>query len=180
VTGLNLKFGLDLATLLLAATVAGSVSIVILSEVVKRIFKSDKPIQPENASGAVQTPSVSAESKRNFKISFGDRSYVITVEELQGVAILRPEIAEPSQRVEPEVSVPQDATKRAVKAPLPGVVLSVRCQPGETVAAGRVLLTLEAMKMENEITAPAAGLVKRIMVREGQTVEHGQILVELG
>jgi propionyl-CoA carboxylase alpha chain len=66
-----------------------------------------------------------------------------------------------------------------VKAPLPGVILSIRCQPGDRVPIGRVLLTLEAMKMENEITAPAAGVVGRILVREGQTVEQGQILIEL-
>jgi pyruvate carboxylase subunit B len=52
-------------------------------------------------------------------------------------------------------------------------------QLGDQVSIGSVLLTLEAMKMENEITAPVSGLVKRIMVREGQTVEYGQVLVEL-
>lgn len=178
--GLNLNFGLDLAALLLAAIVAGSVSIIFLSEIVKRAFKSDRPTQPESVAEAVQAPSGLTGSKRNFKISFGDRSYVITVEELKEETRLRPEAPRLTRITEPERAVPKDTATGLVKAPLPGVVLSIRCQPGERVSVGRVLLTLEAMKMENEITAPAAGLIKRIMVREGQTVEHGQALVELG
>jgi len=177
---LTLKFGLDLATLSLVAMIAGSASIIILSEVVKRVFKSDVPTPVEPSGRTVQVPSLFAESKRNFKISFGDRSYVITVEELPGESTLRPETARPPGKVEPAPTVvSEDQDIRIVKAPLPGVVLSIKRQPGDQVSIGSVLLTLEAMKMENEITAPVSGLVKRIMVREGQTVEHGQVLVEL-
>jgi biotin carboxyl carrier protein len=177
---LTLKFGLDLATLSLVAMIAGSASIIILSEVVKRVFKSNvpTPVEPPRETG--QAPSYVTESKRNFKISFGDRSYVITVEELPEESPLRPETARPPGKVEPAPTVvSEDQDIRVVKAPLPGVVLSIKRQPGDQVSIGSVLLTLEAMKMENEITAPVSGLVKRIMVREGQTVEHGQVLVEL-
>lgn len=177
---MTLKFGLDLATLSLVAMIAGSASIIILSEVVKRVFKSNVPTPVEPSGRTVQVPSLFAESKRNFKISFGDRSYVITVEELPGESTLRPETARPPGKVEPApTAVAEDQDIRIVKAPLPGVVLSIKRQPGDQVSIGSVLLTLEAMKMENEITAPVSGLVKRIMVREGQTVEHGQVLVEL-
>lgn len=177
---MTLKFGLDLATLSLVAMIAGSASIIILSEVVKRVFKSNVPTPVEPSGRTVQAPSLFAESKRNFKISFGDRSYVITVEELPGESPLRPETARPPGKVEPApTAVAEDQDIRVVKAPLPGVVLSIKRQPGDQVSIGGVLLTLEAMKMENEITAPVSGLVKRIMVREGQTVEYGQVLVEL-
>jgi biotin carboxyl carrier protein len=160
--------------------IAGSASIIILSEVVKRVFKSNVPIPVEPPRETGQAPSYVTESKRNFKISFGDRSYVITVEELPGESPLRPETARPPGKVEPAPTVvSEDQDIRVVKAPLPGVVLSIKRQPGDQVSIGSVLLTLEAMKMENEITAPVSGLVKRIMVREGQTVEHGQVLVEL-
>lgn len=177
---MTLKFGLDLATLSLVAMIAGSASIIILSEVVKRVFKSNVPTPVELSGRTVQAPSLFAESKRNFKISFGDRSYVITVEELPGESTLRPETARPPGKVEPApTAVAEDRDIRVVKAPLPGVVLSIKRQLGDQVSIGSVLLTLEAMKMENEITAPVSGLVKRIMVREGQTVEYGQVLVEL-
>jgi biotin carboxyl carrier protein len=177
---LNLRFGLDLAAVLLVAIVAGSVGIIILSEVVKRMFKSDAPALVEHPVATVEAPSHLLESKRSFRISFGDRSYVIAVEEL-GETTLRAETVKRPQVVEPPTAaIREDTAEGVVKAPLPGVVLSIKCQPGDRVSVGSVLLTLEAMKMENEITAPAPGSVRRVMVREGQTVEQGQALVELG
>jgi len=71
------------------------------------------------------------------------------------------------------------AERGAVRALMPGKVLSVRVQEGQQVAAGTVLLILEAMKMENEIRAPVDGTVKRIAVTAGQTVKNGDVLVVL-
>jgi biotin carboxyl carrier protein len=47
------------------------------------------------------------------------------------------------------------------------------------VPAGRGLIVMEAMKMENELRAPAAGTVKTVHVSPGTAVEKGTILVEL-
>lgn len=69
------------------------------------------------------------------------------------------------------------AEKGAVKALMPGKVLSIRAQEGQQVEAGAVLLILEAMKMENEIKAPQGGIVKRIAVAAGQAVNNGDVLV---
>src|SRR5690625_3051978 len=66
-----------------------------------------------------------------------------------------------------------------VEAPLRGAIMSIRVSEGDTVQAGDVLLTLEAMKLENEITAPSAGVVGRILVKEGDAVELGDVLVTL-
>ncbi|HSH21129.1 MAG TPA: biotin carboxylase N-terminal domain-containing protein [Candidatus Caenarcaniphilales bacterium] len=66
-----------------------------------------------------------------------------------------------------------------VSAPMPGSVLQVRVSEGEQVEAGRVLVVLEAMKMENAVPAPAAGRVARILVQAGQQVQRGDPLVEL-
>jgi pyruvate carboxylase subunit B len=67
----------------------------------------------------------------------------------------------------------------AVRAPMPGLVLRLEVEEGQTVLAGDGLLVLEAMKMENEIRSSEAGVVKRILVRAGQAVEKGAVLVEL-
>jgi methylmalonyl-CoA carboxyltransferase 1.3S subunit len=50
---------------------------------------------------------------------------------------------------------------------------------GDEVESGQVLLVLEAMKMETEITAPAAGTVSAILVKQGEPVQGGQGLIEL-
>jgi pyruvate carboxylase subunit B len=67
----------------------------------------------------------------------------------------------------------------AVKAPMPGLVVRVLVEPGQTVSAGAGLVVLEAMKMENELRAPAAGVVETVAVRPGQAVEKGQVLIGL-
>jgi acetyl/propionyl-CoA carboxylase alpha subunit len=64
-------------------------------------------------------------------------------------------------------------------APMPGVVVRVEVAAGEGVAAGQLLLVLEAMKMEHPITAPAAGTVASLAVAVGQQVDGGQVLAVL-
>lgn len=64
-------------------------------------------------------------------------------------------------------------------AQMPGQVINVLVQEGETVEAGQTLVVLEAMKMEIRAVAPAAGRVKRLLVSKGAVVERGQRLVEL-
>ena len=66
-----------------------------------------------------------------------------------------------------------------VQAPMPGKIVRVLVGAGDEVEAGRGLVVMEAMKMENEIRAPRAGRVKETPVREGQAVETGALLVVL-
>jgi len=64
-----------------------------------------------------------------------------------------------------------------VTAPISGTILSVKVRVGASVKPGDVLLTIEAMKMENDIVAPRKGVVKEIRVSEGQTAKYGDVLV---
>ena len=68
---------------------------------------------------------------------------------------------------------------KSILSMMPGIVREVLVEPGEAVAAGRPLLILEAMKMENEIRAPLDGTVKTVHVTAGQTVNKGDALVTL-
>ncbi|MCW2607573.1 MAG: acety-l/propionyl-CoA carboxylase subunit alpha [Frankiales bacterium] len=65
----------------------------------------------------------------------------------------------------------------ALTAPMPGTVLRVDVAPGDAVAAGQVLLVLEAMKMEHAVRAPVAGTVAEVAVEAGRTVDAGSVLV---
>ncbi|MFI3330967.1 MAG: biotin/lipoyl-containing protein [Rikenellaceae bacterium] len=67
----------------------------------------------------------------------------------------------------------------AVKSPLPGVVVSVAVNVGDTVAVGQRLLVLEAMKMENNIDADRAGVVKSIVAGKGTSVLEGDVLLTI-
>ena len=76
-------------------------------------------------------------------------------------------------------STVEQAAGTAARAPMPGKVLDIRVSPGDVVKAGDLLLTLEAMKMEHQITAPADGRVVELGVTLGEQVANGAVLVVL-
>ncbi len=67
----------------------------------------------------------------------------------------------------------------AVKAPMPGKVLSVKVAEGDAVTKGQTLLVLEAMKMEHALAAPRDGVVETLSASEGGQVADGDVLVRL-
>lgn len=67
---------------------------------------------------------------------------------------------------------------KLIKAPMPGVVLSVNVKVGQEVSEDESLLVLEAMKMESSLVSPSSSVVKNILVANGNTVEKGQLLIE--
>jgi propionyl-CoA carboxylase alpha chain len=69
------------------------------------------------------------------------------------------------------------APSGGLMAPMPGVVLDVRCAPGDQVETGQTLVVLEAMKMEHVVRAPADGVVADVRVAKGQHVENGALLL---
>lgn len=66
-----------------------------------------------------------------------------------------------------------------VKAPMPGLVLDILVEKGQTIQKGDNLLVLEAMKMENIIKASGSGVVKEIKVNKKDAVEKNQLLIEM-
>jgi len=68
----------------------------------------------------------------------------------------------------------------AIVAPIPGQIIAVCVKVGDVVRVDQVVLRLEAMKMENDITSPVAGVVKEIAVREGSETATGQLLMTIG
>jgi len=80
--------------------------------------------------------------------------------------------------LEPSAASRRDASSRLV-APMNGAIISVAAKPGDMVAKGQLIVVLEAMKMQHEITAERDGTIEKILVRPGDQVATRQVLVEL-
>jgi len=67
---------------------------------------------------------------------------------------------------------------KVCRSPVSGVVVRVAAQVGQSLQTGDILVVLEAMKMETNITAPAPGKIAAIAVSQGDGVQAGQVVVE--
>ena len=85
--------------------------------------------------------------------------------------------AEPSKE-SPKPAAPS-GNGATINAPMPGSVLEVNVAVGDAVNEGDVVVVLEAMKMENELTASQSGTVGQVLVKKGDTVNSGDPLIVL-
>ena len=129
-----------------------------------------------------------------YKVTLNGRTYEVEVEagkamllsEYEAVAPAAP--AAPAAAAAAPVAAPAAApaapavtgSGEAVSAPMPGNILKVNVNVGDSVKSGTVLVVLEAMKMENEIMAPKDGTVTQVLVSKGSTVDTGAPLVVIG
>ena len=131
---------------------------------------------------------------RKFLVNVNGNSYEVEVEEVGGGAFsapvstpvvaaaptVAPVVQEAPKAAPAPVAAPAPAGANVVSAPMPGTIVSVKVNVGDTVKQGDVLCILEAMKMENEIMAPADGKVVAVNTSQGATVNTGDALVSLG
>ncbi len=146
-------------------------------------------------------------SKYQYKVNGID--YIVEIEDIEGnmakvnvngkafdVELATPVKSKPSPaKVKPQ-SAPQAApakentrakkpkaaegTGAKVLAPLPGTILDVKVNVGDTVKSGDTVIILEAMKMQNNIEAECDGTITSILVTKGDTVMEGAALVTIG
>ncbi|NLY75552.1 MAG: biotin/lipoyl-binding protein [Firmicutes bacterium] len=122
---------------------------------------------------------------KSYRVSVNGKTYEVIVEETSNTGM-----GQAAATAVKEETVPVNTEKNTsrmpvtegtpINAPLSGSILEIKVKPGETVKQGQVLLTLEALKMENEIVAPVAGVVKGVYVQTGAMVNVGDVLVVLG
>lgn len=124
-----------------------------------------------------------------YVVTINDKEYEVEVEVGKANILKTTLITAPAAEVAPvamisHTPVPFSAPAAVhasgagvVKAPMPGMILDIKVQPGTTVKKGEVLLILEAMKMENEILASADGVVKQVVVAKNASVSTGDVLV---
>lgn len=122
-----------------------------------------------------------------YRITLNDRVYEVEVEkgeamllseyEAQAPAAPAPAAAPGSSAIAAPKAPAENQNGEPVKAPMPGNVLKILVSEGQKVKEGDVVMVIEAMKMENEITAIKAGTVSKISVSKGQMVETGTVLL---
>ncbi len=131
--------------------------------------------------GTAYQPKVQSVGKGHYKVTLGGKSYDFTIRNglvMEGPRQLDLEV----RRARPELERSKASGRKAdgkVKPPMPGKVVEVKVKEGQTVAAGDVLLVLEAMKMQNDLKAPMAGTIKRVHVSDGANVEAATVLLEI-
>ena len=118
------------------------------------------------------------------KVTVNGAEYTVEWEkpvEEKPVVKVKPAVAKPTAPTTPATAAPAAApvSGNAIKTPLPGVIIDVKVNVGDTVAKGQTVVVLEAMKMENNINADRDGKVTAIHVAKGDTVADGAILVVL-
>lgn len=89
-------------------------------------------------------------------------------------------ISNPLDELIKSMGIERGKTKvvNAIKAPMPGLILEISVEVGQTVKENDPLLILEAMKMENSFLSPRDGVIKSIAVVKGNAVDKGQLLIE--
>ena len=134
-----------------------------------------------------------------YKVSIGDineniahvevngTSYKVELEKAPVIAPAKPVVVR-QQAVAPTKPATQTtvvnkpaapAGKSGVKSPLPGVILDIKVNVGDSVKKGQTIIILEAMKMENNINADKDGTVTAISVNKGDSVLEGSVLVTI-
>jgi biotin carboxyl carrier protein len=99
--------------------------------------------------------------------------------QIQQVQRTAPAAAPPAAAAAPKPAATADVGAGAVRSPLPGLILDVLVNEGDSVNAGQNVATMEAMKMENQIQAPHNGTIKKVYVKKGDSVAEGDPVVEI-
>lgn len=108
---------------------------------------------------------------KKYRVNVNGSLYEIEIEEMSAPATMS---APAAPAAAPVSAAPAGGQK--VEAPMPGTILDIKVQAGQSVKKGDVLIILEAMKMENEIMAPCDGKVTGVNVRKGDSVETAALL----
>lgn len=91
--------------------------------------------------------------------------------------LVRAELPPPTSKEKKIPKTPVKTENITVKSPLPGVILSVDVKDGDEVKMGQKLLTMEAMKMANNVMAEKDGIIRSIKVKAGDSVLQGDTLM---
>lgn len=136
-----------------------------------------EPVPTLESAQAAAAPAASAPAGSEvYTVAVNGTKYVVEVAEGGDLDISAMSAAAPAAA---PTAVPAGGSIE-IKAPLAGNIFKVNVAKGDHVAAGDVVVILEAMKMETEVRAAEAGTVVDILTKEGDSVIVGDILITLG
>lgn len=123
-----------------------------------------------------------------LKITVEDKTYEVLVEAVEPEPVQAPPrgyVMEPASvrlaaapTIAPPASEGPVNEDKVCRSPVSGIVVKLAAQAGQTIQPGDILLVLEAMKMETNITAPIGGKIAKVNAAEGDSVQAGRVLVE--
>ncbi|MGI9345083.1 MAG: sodium-extruding oxaloacetate decarboxylase subunit alpha [Gammaproteobacteria bacterium] len=117
-------------------------------------------------------------SNKHYVVTIEGQAYQVEVDQADNVRQLQPggqSVAQPA----PAAATPPAGAGEPLPSPLAGTVLQLVATPGAPVQKGQVLLKLEALKMETEISAPKAGTLVAFSVAVGDQVDAGAELLQI-
>ncbi|GAB4486413.1 MAG: hypothetical protein Fur0016_13890 [Anaerolineales bacterium] len=105
--------------------------------------------------------------EKDWQILLRGRQYQAVVED------------EREKRLKRAGEISAESSEFHLKAPMPGLVVSIPVEEGQHVKKGQVLVILESMKMQNELKSPRDGTAHRIRIKPGESVEQRQTLLSV-
>ncbi len=106
--------------------------------------------------------------QNNYELLINGNSYVFSLETPFSLEKLKKKIEEEKL-----------STTYLIKAPMPGTLLDINVEEGQTINSGEIVLILEAMKMENTIAAEFGGTVTKVFVKKGDIIGKNASLIEI-
>ncbi|RUO79034.1 sodium-extruding oxaloacetate decarboxylase subunit alpha [Pseudidiomarina taiwanensis] len=133
-------------------------------------FEPQPTAAPATEAEAVK-PTTTVADVETYDVVVEGKCFTVTVGPSGAAKLEQPQVASTEAKPAPT------AEAQKISAPLAGNVFKILVKPGDKVAVGDVVMILEAMKMETDITADCAGTVTEIAVKEGDSVTVGATLI---
>jgi len=160
------------------------------------VKQEDELINKARAGKLIEKPEkpspVKGSGLKTFNVFVDGEYFEVAVEQAGGssqITEIKPNISTPSpqpsqsprpaEKEKPAVAKPKTALAAGevgINAPMPGMIISYHVNPGDKVKTGDVVIVLEAMKMQNNLTAPVDGVIKSVLFSAGSSVMKDELL----
>lgn len=113
---------------------------------------------------------------KKYKVNVNGTSYEIEIELMSETEAKAAPATAPAAAPAPAQAPAASGEGEKISSPMPGTILDIKVNVGDSVKKGQIIMILEAMKMENEIMAGADGVITSIGVTKGASVQTGDAL----